>query len=246
MATVLRPNIDHWQERVDLAAAFRWTARLGMHEGVANHYSLAVDDRHFLINPKNRHFSRVKASDLVLCDALDERTMERPDAPERTAWALHGALHRNHPEARCVMHVHSKHATVLACLEDSRLPPIDQNAMRFFERIAIDDGYDGMGLDDEAERVSRAFGDKPILVMGNHGIMVTAPSVALAFDELYYLERACETYVTALMTGRRLRIPSDEVARKTMRQWLEEPEQADNHLAELKAILDAERSDYAA
>ncbi|MEO1091208.1 MAG: class II aldolase and adducin N-terminal domain-containing protein [Pseudomonadota bacterium] len=244
MATVLRPNLDHWQERSDLAAAFRWTARLNMHEGVSNHFSFAVDDRHFLINPRNRHFSRVKASELVLCDAYDDATLERPDAPERTAWCLHGALHRNLSHARCVLHVHSKYATVLSCLQDSRLPPIDQNAMRFFERLAIDEGYDGMGLDDEAERVSSTFGDKPHLIMGNHGIMVTAPTIALAFDELYYLERAAETYVTALATGRPLRLASDEVARKTAAQWLEDTEQPENHLRELRAILDDEGSDY--
>lgn len=245
MATVLRPDIEQRRQRVDLAAAFRWTARLGMHEGVSNHFSLAVDDRRFLINPKNRHFSRIKASDLVLCDAFDATTMDRPDAPERTAWALHGAIHRNVPDATCVLHVHSKYATALACLEDSRLPPLDQNATRFFERVAIDETFGGMGLGEEAERCARAFAGKPHLLLGNHGLMITGPSVALAFDELYYFERAAETYLTALATGRPLRILADDVARKTRAEWLEQPDQAANHLAELEAILDAEGADYA-
>lgn len=245
MATVLRPNIGHWQERVDLAAAFRWTARLDLHEGVSNHFSLAVDERHFLINPKNRHFARIRASELVLCDSTDEATMDRPDAPERTAWALHGAIHRNVPHATCILHVHSHYATALACLEDATLPPIDQNATRYFERVAIDPAFGGMGLGDEAERCSRAFDGHPHLLMGNHGLMITAPSVALAFDELYYFERAARTYLTALATGRPLRILSDEVARRTRAEWLEQPDQACNHLEELKAILDAEASDYA-
>ncbi len=245
MATVLRPNIEHWHERVDLAAAFRWTARLDLHEGVSNHFSVAVDDRHFLINPKNRHFSRIKASELVLCDAYDARTADRPDAPERTAWALHGAIHRNVPGAACVLHVHSPYATALACLEDSTLPPLDQNATRFFERVAVDEAYGGMGLGDEAERCSLAFGGRPHLLMGNHGLMITGPTVPLAFDELYYFERAARTYLTALATGRPLRILSDEVARTTRGEWFEQPDQAENHLAELKAILDEEGSDYA-
>ena len=245
MATLIRPNIEHWRERVDLAAAFRWTARLDMHEGVSNHFSLMTDDRRFLINPKNRHFSRIKASELVLCDAFDEVTMDRPDAPERTAWALHGAIHRKVQGATCVMHVHSHYATALACLEDSRLPPIDQTATRYFERVAIDDAFGGMGLGDEAERCAGAFDGKPHLLMGNHGLMITAPTVALAFDELYYFERAARTYLTALATGRPLRILSDEVARRTSAEWQEQPDQAENHLLELQAILDAEGSDYA-
>ncbi|WP_370600834.1 class II aldolase and adducin N-terminal domain-containing protein [Pseudomonas nitroreducens] len=239
---------DHAQARAELACAFRWTARLGMHEAIANHFSLAVSDdgRRFLINPYGRHFSRVRASDLLLLDADDPSALERPDAPDITAWALHGALHRRHRHARCILHVHSKYATALACLADSRLPPIEQNAMRFFERVAIDEGFDGMGLGDEAERVSRQLGDKPILLMGNHGVLVAAPSVAQAFDDLYYFERACEIYLTALSSGRPLRIASDEVARKTCRQWLDYPDFAVRHFAALQAILDEEEPDYRA
>ena len=238
----------HAQARAELACAFRWTARLGMHEAIANHFSLAVseDGRRFLINPYGRHFSRVRASDLLLLDADAPSALNRPDAPDITAWALHGALHRRHRHARCILHVHSKYATALACLADSRLPPIEQNSMRFFERVAIDEGFDGMGLGDEAERVSRQLGDKPILLMGNHGVLVAAPSVAQAFDDLYYFERACEIYLTALSSGRPLRIASDEVARKTCRQWLDYPDFAVRHFAALQAILDEEEPDYRA
>jgi len=236
----------HRQERIDLAAAFRWTARLGMHESVANHFSLAVseDGSKFLINPNGRHFSRVRASDLLLLDAHDPNTMKRPDAPDPTAWAIHGALHRKVPQARCVLHVHSKYATVLASLKDSRILPIDQNTMRFFGRHAIDDGFDGMGLGEEAERMVDRIGDKPVLIMGNHGVLVTGATVARAFDELYYLERACETLVTAYMTGKELRVASDAVAAKTARQWVEYPDFGEHHFSELKAILDEEEPDY--
>ena len=245
----LRPNLDHWQERVDLACAFRWTARLNMHEGVANHFSLAVSDdgQKFLMNPNGRHFSRIKASDLILLDAADPTSMDRPDAPDATAWALHGALHREVPQARCVMHVHSKYATVLASLADSSMPPIDQNTMRFYGKIAVDDSYGGMGLGDEAERVARlmrAHPDKTVLMMGNHGIMIFAPSVAYAFDEMYYFERSAETLVTAYTTGRPLRVASHEVAEKTARQWREYGGLGELHFSELKAILEAEGSDF--
>ena len=87
-----RTNLPYYDERVDLACAFRWTARLNMHEAVANHFSLAVDDAgtRFLMNPNQVHFSRIKASDLLLIDANDPETLSRPDAPDPTAWGLHG------------------------------------------------------------------------------------------------------------------------------------------------------------
>ena len=241
-----RVNDTYWEQRVALACAFRWTARLGMHEAVANHFSLAVadDGSRFLMNPNGRHFARVRASELLLLDAHDQSTMERPGAPDPTAWAIHGAMHRNLPHARCVLHVHSRYATALAALGDSSMPPIDQNTMRFFGRVAVDDGFDGMGLGDEAERLSTTLGDSAVLILGNHGVIVVGDSVARAFDDLYYFERACETLVLALSTGRELRVASDEVARKTARQWQDYPDFATNHFAELGAILDREEPDY--
>ena len=232
------------KERVDLACAFRWAARLDMHEAVANHFSLAIDGTRFLLNPRGRHFSRMRASDLLLVDAQDAGTMERPGAPDATAWALHGAIHRRVPQARCLLHVHPRHATVLACLADPALPPIDQNGMRFRGRVAVDDGYEGMGLGDEAERVAGLVGDKPVLLMRHHGVMVTGPTVARAFDELYYFERACMTYVMALQTGKEIAVVSDHVAAKTADQWAAYPDLAEDHFRALKAILDEEEPSY--
>jgi len=240
-------NIEFWEERTDLACAFRWAARLDMHEAVANHFSLAVSDdgTKFLVNPNGRHFSRVTASELLLVDANNSEAMNRPGAPDPTAYALHGGIHRTVPGARCLLHVHSKYATALACLTDSLLPPIDQNTMRFYGRMAVDDGFDGMGLGDEADRVAKTVSlDKPILVMGNHGVMVIGETVAKAFDELYYFERACETYITALHTGKELRVVSDAIARKTCLQWLDYPNLPENHFRALKEILDQEEPGY--
>lgn len=241
-----RSNDPYYEDRVDLACAFRWAARLDMHEAAANHFSLAVSDdgKKFLVNPNARHFARVKASDLLLLDADDPETMNRPDAPDPTAWAIHGAMHRNVPQARCLMHVHSKYATVLATLQEATLPPIDQASARFFNRVAVDEGFDGMGLDEEGERLSTTLGGKKVLVMGNHGVMVAAETVAEAFDLLYYFERSCQTVITAYMTGKPLRVLSDAVAEKTAQQWESYPESADSHLRELKAILDEEGSNY--
>ena len=148
------PNLAHWQERADMAAAFRWTARLNMHEAVANHFSLAVngDGTRFLINPNQAHFSRIRASDLLLLDANDPAAPDRPDAPDPTAWGLHGSVHRRCPHARCVMHAHTIFATVLASLADSTLKPIDQNTATFYGRVVIDEGFGGLAFEDEGER----------------------------------------------------------------------------------------------
>ncbi|MCB4455040.1 class II aldolase and adducin N-terminal domain-containing protein [Leisingera sp. McT4-56] len=245
----LCPNLTHWQERVNMAAAFRWTARLDMHEGVANHFSLAVneDGTQFLMNPNQVHFARVKASDLLLLDANDPKTMERPDAPDPTAWGLHGSIHRLCPHARCVMHVHSIHATVLACLADSTLPPIDQNTATFYNRYVVDGDFGGLAFEDEGARCASMLSDPKVktMIMGNHGVLVIGDSVADTFNRLYYFERAAETYIRALQTGQKLRVLSDEIAEKTAQELDDYPDQAERHLAELKAILDDEGANYA-
>jgi ribulose-5-phosphate 4-epimerase/fuculose-1-phosphate aldolase len=241
-------TMDHPAERADLAAAFRWFARLDMHESVANHLSVAVsaDGSRFLINPRGRHFARICAGDLLLLDAKDKTTLERPDAPDPTAWYLHARLHERLPEARCVMHLHSKYATALACLKDSTLYPIDMNTMRFFGRVALDSGFSGMALsDDEGERVARLMdGGESVLLMAHHGVLVIGPSVAQAFDEFYYFERAAETLLTCYATGKELRIVSDEIAALTERQWRGYGQLAVDHFDNIKAILDAEEPSY--
>lgn len=240
---------DHWQARVDLAAAFRWAARLNLHEAVANHFSIAVSNSktEFLINPNQAHFSRIKASDLLLLDASDPDTLSRAGAPDPTAWGLHSAIHSHCPQARVALHVHPIYSTVLSTLEDPRLPPIDQNCAMFFNRYAIDPEYGGLALDQEAERCCQHLADpsKWVLIMSQHGILVTGDTVAEAFNRLFYFERAAETYIKALWTGQQLRVMSDDVATLTAQAIEDYPEQAERHFAELRAILDLEAPDYA-
>lgn len=244
-----RSDLMHQAERADLAAALRWTARLDLHEAVANHFSLAVDGpgTRFLVNPRQRHFSRIRASDLIEVDADDRDTLERSGAPDPTAWGLHGALHKACPHVRCAMHLHAPFATVLACLDDPRLPPLDQNACAFFNRQAVDTGYGGLAFEDEGARCAALLSDPKVkvLIMGNHGVMAVGETVAQTFDRLYHFERAAATYVRALQTGKPLRILSDEVAERTARELDAYPGE-EAHLGELRAILDAEGSDYAA
>ena len=233
------------KERSDLAAAFRWAARLNMHEAVANHFSLAVSDdgSQFLLNPIGIHFSEICASDLILLDSNDPTTMSQPNAPDPTAWAIHGAMHRNNPQARCILHVHPKYATILACLDDKTMKPIDQNTMRFYERVSIDYDYSGMGLGKEAERLSTILSDNSVLLMGNHGVLTAAKTVASAFDELYYFERSCQTLIGAYQTGQKLHLASHKVAKKTAQQW-QDYDASDLHFDALKRILDKEEPDY--
>ncbi|KAF0174109.1 MAG: hypothetical protein FD162_1344 [Rhodobacteraceae bacterium] len=242
-------NITHWAERVDMAAAFRWTVKLNLHEAVSNHFSLAVNPEgtKFLINPNGRHFGRITASSLVEIDANDEATMQRPDAPDPTAWGLHGSIHRALPHARCVMHVHSIHATVLASLADSSLLPIDQNTAMFFGRQVVDGHYGGMAFADEGARCASMLADPKIttMIMGNHGVLVVGQTVAEAFNRLVFFERAAETYIRALQTGRPLRVLSDEVAEKTAQEWESYPGYAEAHLREIKALLDEDGASYA-
>ena len=238
---------DIAEARIDLAACFRWFARLNMHESVANHLSVAVsaDGSRFLMNPRGMHFSRIRASDLLLLDANDKATTTRPNAPDRTAWYIHARLHALLPQARCIMHLHPKYATALSALDDSTMLPIDQNTMRFHGRVATDDAFGGMALsDDEGDRLAQVLGDKTVLMMGNHGVLVAAPSVAEAFDELYYFERAAETLMTCYASGRKLRVVSDNVAKLTASQWADYSILSFDHLREVKAILDTEEPDY--
>ncbi|MDR0808217.1 MAG: class II aldolase/adducin family protein, partial [Gemmobacter sp.] len=208
--------------RVDLAAAFRLAVRFDWHESVGNHFSAAVsaDGKRFLMNPRWRHFAEIRASDLLLLDAEDPGVMSRQDAPDQTAWTIHGAVHRRRPEARVLLHCHPPYATALASLKDPDLKPIDQNTARFFGRLGLDLGFGGIANDAaEGERLAEAFGTKSVLLMGNHGVTVTARTVAEAFEDLYFLERAARNLMLAYATGQPLNGRDDALARKTAEGW---------------------------
>lgn len=239
---------DEWQLRVDLAAAFRLAARFDWHEGVANHFSVAVseDGKRFLMNPRWRHFARIRASDLLLLEADDAGIMQRPDAPDLTAWCLHGRLHAALPQARCILHLHPPYATAIASLANPDVPPVDQNTARFYNRMAIDLGFGGMAnSSEEGDRLARLMGNRQIMMMGNHGVLTCAATIAEAFDHMYYLERACRNLALAYQTGQPLHVMTPAVAEKTAREWEDYGDMAFAHFAEQKALLDAEDESYA-
>jgi len=117
--------------------------------------------------------------------------------------------------------------------------------MRFFERVIVDKEFNGMGIGDEAERVSTLAAEYPIILLGNHGLLVVSDSIAQAFDDMYYFERAAETYIKALNTGKPLSAVSEDVARTTRDQWEAHCDFAANHFNALKEILNTEEPDYA-
>jgi ribulose-5-phosphate 4-epimerase/fuculose-1-phosphate aldolase len=241
---------DH-KLRADMAACFRWTVRLDWHEGVANHFSARTEGRKFLMNPDKMHFARVRASDLIEYDSEDKDTMQREDAPDHTAWGLHGAIHRL-TDHKVALHLHTHYATALASLADSTLPPIDQGTAMFYNRVVVDEGYGGLAFEEEGERVCSLLTDPKvkILVMGNHGVLAVGDTPAQAFDTLYHFERACRTYLTALSTGQAMRVLDAQTAEKVAQEAAGESTRdgtpaCEKHLSELRLLLDAEGSDYA-
>lgn len=242
-----RDAADMTALRADLAAAFRLAVQMDWHESVGNHFSLAVsaDGKRFLMNPRWKHFGLLRASDLLLLDSGDEQTMSRPDAPDPSAWCIHGRIHALVPHARCVLHVHPPYATALATLADPTLKPIDQNTARFFNRVAIDRHFGGIADEHaEGERLAAALRDKNCMIMGNHGVLVTAGSVAEAFEDLYFLERAARTLLLAYATGQPLNVLSDELAEKTARGWEPYRESAFAHFRDLRQMLDGKDPSY--
>jgi ribulose-5-phosphate 4-epimerase/fuculose-1-phosphate aldolase len=240
-------DIDEAQIRIDLAAAIRLSCRNDWHEGVANHFSAAVsaDGRKFLVNPRWVHWSRVKASDLVLCDADDPLTMERPDAPDPSAWSIHSALHRNLPQARVALHIHPPHATALAGLKDPTIRPIDQVTARFYKRLAYDMSFGGIATaGEEGERIAGAIGNHSTVMMQNHGVTTLGTTVGEAWDALYHLERAARTMVLAYSTGQDLAVMADDLAEETAAEWETYHDEASAHFTEMKRVLDREEPNY--
>lgn len=236
-------TVDPARLRQDLAAAFRLCHRFGWSESVGNHFSAAVsgDGRRFLLNRKWQHFATITPGDLLEVDLDAPPDLEGPDAPDRSAWAVHGTLHRDAPQARVVLHCHSPNATALACLKDPTLLPIDNNTARFFGRVGYDLEFGGISDSaEEGAHLVKALGDKSVLVMGNHGVSVVGDTVADAFEDLYFFEKAAQTLILAKSTGEALAVLGDEVAHKTAEGWLAYKGMGRRHFNYLKSTLDRE------
>ena len=194
------------QLREDLALALRAAAHHGLAEGICNHFSVELPDAsgRFLLNPRGLHWSEVRGEDIVLVDAQGAVLAGRHEV-EPTAMYIHAAVHRVAGQA-CVLHTHMPYATALTLTTDRALDPtLSQTAMRFVGRLAVDAHYNGLALDvAEGERIARAMGAADVVFLGNHGVVVCGARIDHAYDDLYYLERACEVQVIAQSTGRPL------------------------------------------
>ena len=236
-----------WQARVDLAACFREAARLGLAEGICNHFSAMVPGRDdlFLVNPYGWAFEEVSASRLLVCDFAG-RVVSGEGVPEATAFFIHARVHKRLPRARAAFHTHMPNATALTMLEGPPLAWAGQTALKFHGRTVVDEDYNGLALDEaEGDRIAASMGDADVVFMRNHGVMVVGPSIAAAWDDLYYLERACEVQRLAMATGRPLRPVPPEIAAATARQMRGgDGESAALHLDSIKRRLDRSAPDY--
>ena len=222
----------------DLALALRAAAMHGFSEGVCNHFSVAVGENRFLLNPRGLHWSEVEADDIVLVDDAGH-VIEGRHEVEPSALFIHAAVHRltGHP---VVLHTHMPYASCLALTQAGAIDPLlSQNALRFFDRITIDRDYNGLALDmSEGERIARAMGTHDVAFLGNHGVIVAGSTLAYAYDDLYFLERAAQQEVLARSTGLPLRPIVDlRLARRTAEQIQGERVQSDLFFAALRRLL---------
>ena len=191
------------QLREDLALALRAAAHHGLGEGICNHFSVELPDSsgRFLINPRGLLWSEIQAEDIVMIDEQGARLAGHHDV-EPTAMYIHAAIHKLDGKT-CVLHTHMPHATALTLTTQRALDTtLSQNAMRFHGRIAIDENYNGVALSHaEGERMAKVMQSADIVFLGNHGVIVCGPSIAYAYDDLYYLERACMVEVLAARSG---------------------------------------------
>jgi ribulose-5-phosphate 4-epimerase/fuculose-1-phosphate aldolase len=208
--------------RRHLAAAFVLADRLGFSEGICNHFSAVVpgEAERYLINPFGVHWSEMRPEHLLLIDGAG-RVLEGIGEVEATARSIHIAGHRANARHKVLLHTHMPYATALTMLDGGRLEMAHQTAARFHGRMAHH-GFGGIALDDaEGSRIAQAQRDNPdadILFLDNHGVTVGGQGVAVAFDDLYYLERACRQQVLAQSTGLPLKLIKGEMLRETQRQ----------------------------
>ena len=233
--------------REELAACFRAAAARGFEEGICNHFSAVVPghDDLFLVNPYGYAFAELTASQLLICD-FHGNVIEGDGQPEATAFHIHAEIHRHLPRAKAAFHTHMPYATALSMTEGEPLIWAGQTALKFYGRTAVDRDYNGLALDrSEGERIAKAIGAADIVFMKHHGVMVLAPTIAEAWDDLYYLERAAEVQVLAMSTGRAVEPVAPAIAEATYRQMREgDADSARAHLAAIRRQLDRAEPDY--
>jgi len=234
---------NYLQEKEDLTAALRWAARLGLNEGVCNHFSLEVAPDRYLINPQGLSWEEVCVGDMLLINGQGS-VIEGRHAIEPTAFFIHSWIHRLNPDAKAILHTHMPYATALTLVQGGRLAYCNQNALRFWDRVGYDDVYGGVALAAaEGERIARAMQGNDVMFMASHGVTVIGSTMAWAFDDLYYLERACMHQSLAMQSsgGKPLRIVPDAQCADVAAQIAGERAQSDLYFAAIKRLLDRDQ-----
>lgn len=228
------------QARIDLTAALRSAARMGLNEGVCNHFSLEMpgNPSRFLINPQGLHWSEITPADLVVVDEQGV-VVEGRHKVEPTAFFIHGRIHLG-KRKKCVLHTHMPFATALTILEDGELDVrANQSAMRYYGRIGYDRNYGGVALaNEEGDRICAALGNNEVVFLEHHGVIVCGDNVAYAFDDLYYLERCCMVQALALGSGGKLKRVPEKMVAEVAKQIGGERQQSVLHFEALKRLLD--------
>ena len=215
---------------------------------MCNHLSFMVPGRDdmFLVNPDGWSFAEITASRLLICD-FHRRVIAGDGDPEDTAFYIHARVHKQVPRARAAFHTHMPNATAMTMVEGPPLLWAGQSSLKFYGRTVVDEDYGGLALDEaEGDRIAGALGDADIMFMKHHGVMVVGASIAKAWDDLYYLERACEVQRLAQASGRPVVPISAEVAERTaalMRRGGSR-DSAGLHLESIKRQLDRDTPEY--
>jgi ribulose-5-phosphate 4-epimerase/fuculose-1-phosphate aldolase len=217
-----RCSAEEWDTRVNLAACYRLFAYFRMTDLIYNHISARVPghDEQFLINPYGYRYEEMTASSLVKVD-VDGNIIE--DATglgiNPGGFTIHSAVHMVRHDIACVMHTHTADGVTVSCQRGGLLP-LTQYSMRFYGRIAYHD-YEGVYFTDgERKRLQASLGDKEVMLLRNHGLLVAGKSIPEAFDLIYYLERACQIQVRMQSTGVPLVQPGENVAKQVSQMFV--------------------------
>ncbi len=205
--------------RQELAACSRLIAHFRMSDLIFTHISLRVPgpDHHFLINPYGLLFDEITASNLVKIDLHGQPVAPTTHPVNPAGFVIHSAIHAAREDAHCVLHTHTRAGCAVAALACGLLP-VNQMSMEFHGKVAYHD-YEGIALDlDEQQRLVADLGDRPVMILRNHGLLTTGRSVAEAFLRMYYLEKACEIQLAAQSAGQ-LILPPAAVCERTERQF---------------------------
>lgn len=210
-----------WQARCELAALYRLIAHYKMTDLIDTHisYRLPNQPAHFLINRYGVAFEKMCASDLVKIDHAGQIIDAQDQAKKvnQAGFVIHSAIHEARPELNCVIHTHTADGIAVSTQEQGLLP-ISQHALKFYGRLVFHD-YEGIALSlAERERLVADLGQHHAMILRNHGLLVAGRSLAHAFQEIYFLERACQIQIKA-QGGGQLIYPTAELCEFTARQF---------------------------